>query len=87
MKLIVAPGALKAMAPKAMPRADRDALIAKAEAFALKPFGRYSWASPLKGMPGRVRIRQGDWRAVLLIVRDRGTVILEQIGNRKEVYR
>jgi mRNA interferase RelE/StbE len=87
MRLIVAPGALKAMDPKAMPRADRDALIAKAEAFALEPFGRHGWASRLKGMSDRVRIRQGDWRAVLLIVRERDTVVLEQIGNRKEVYR
>ena len=50
----MAPGALKAMDPKAMPRADRDALVAKAEAFALEPFGRHGWASPLKGMPDRV---------------------------------
>jgi mRNA interferase RelE/StbE len=86
MKLIVSPAALKTM-DEEMPRSDRDRLIQKAKDFAADPFGPHPWARPLSGQPDRVRIRQGDWRGVLLIVRVSETVVLVQVGNRKEVYR
>jgi len=84
MKLVVAPDVAKEMV--AMPRRDRDALIAKAEAFAEDPFGPHSWAVRLSGERDRVRIRQGDWRGVVLIQRTRDIVILERVGHRREVY-
>jgi mRNA-degrading endonuclease RelE of RelBE toxin-antitoxin system len=70
-----------------LPRRDRDALIAKAEAFANEPFGQHPWASPMRGAPDRIRIRQGDFRATLLVVRARETVVLEKVAHRREVYR
>jgi mRNA-degrading endonuclease RelE of RelBE toxin-antitoxin system len=85
MQLVVSPMALREMA--SLTRRDRDALIGKAEAFAAEPFAAHSWASPLRGMVDRVRIRQGDWRAVLLVLRAQDTVVMERVRHRREVYR
>ncbi|HEY8871986.1 MAG TPA: hypothetical protein VIM52_03075 [Stellaceae bacterium] len=85
VKLSVSPAAVKDMV--VMSRRDRDALTAKAEVFAADPFAPHSWAVPLSGEHDRVRIRQGDWRGVVLILRTRDTVILERVGHRREVYR
>ena len=86
MRLIVSPAALKTMA-RVMPEQDRDRLLQKAEVFAANPFATHPSATPLHGEPNRVRIRQGDWRGIALIVRDRDVVILERVGHRREVYR
>jgi mRNA interferase RelE/StbE len=86
MKLIVSLAALKKM-DEEMPRIDRERLIQKAKDFAADPFGPHPWARPLSGHADRVRLRQGDWRGVVLIVRASETVVLVQVGNRKEVYR
>ena len=85
VELIISPGAIKQLA--ALPRRDRNALLAKAEAFADDPFAPHPWASPLRGAPDRIRIRQGDWRGVMLIVRASNTVVLEKVASRREVYR
>lgn len=85
MELIVSPAALKQL--QALPRRDRDALLARVAAFAADPFAVHPWALPMQGAPNRARLRHGDWRAVVLIVRENDTVILERAGNRKEVYR
>jgi len=85
MELLVSPAALKSLGE--MPRRDRDMLVEKAEAFAAEPFARHPWASRLRGAIDRVRIRQGDWRAVILILRARDTVVLERVAHRREVYR
>jgi mRNA-degrading endonuclease RelE of RelBE toxin-antitoxin system len=85
VKLIVSPAAVKELA--SLPRRECDALIAKAEAFAAEPFASHPWASPLRGAADRVRIRQGDLRAIVLILRTRETVVLERVANRREVYR
>ena len=86
MRLIVSPAALKTMA-RDMPQQDRDRLLQKTEVFAANPFATHASAAPLRGEPDLVRIRQGDWRGVALIVRDRDVVILERVGHRREVYR
>lgn len=41
----------------------------------------------MPGKANRARVRQGDWRAVVLIVSEQDTVLVERIANRKEVYR
>ena len=69
-----------------MPTRDRRRLLTKLEAFAADPFAPHPWVTRLQG-EDRVRIRQGDWRGVLLIVREHDTVILERVGHRREVYR
>jgi mRNA-degrading endonuclease RelE of RelBE toxin-antitoxin system len=85
MKLVVSPAAVKELA--LLNRRDRDALIGKAEAFAAEPFASHAWASPLHGMTDRVRMRQGDWRGIVLIVRGQDTIVLERVRHRREVYR
>lgn len=85
MKLVVSPAAAKEMA--VMSPRDRDALIAKVGAFAADPFAPHPWAVPLSGEHDRIRIRQGDWRGVVLIQRPQEIVILERVGHRREVYR
>jgi mRNA-degrading endonuclease RelE of RelBE toxin-antitoxin system len=85
VRLLVQPGAIRQLA--SLPKRDRERLIAKAEDFAADPVASHPWAKPLEGQPDRVRIRQGDWRGVGLIVRPRDTVLLEGVGHRREAYR
>jgi mRNA-degrading endonuclease RelE of RelBE toxin-antitoxin system len=87
VKLIVSPTAAQAMQPKQMQPRDATALLRKLGEFAADPFGSHSWALPLVGRPDRARVRQGDWRAVVLIVRAEDTVIVERVEHRREVYR
>jgi hypothetical protein len=68
--------AVRAMQPKQMPLREATALLRKLGEFAADPFAAHSWAQPLVGNPDRVRIRQGDWRAVVLIVRVEDAVIV-----------
>ena len=85
MRLVVSPMAMREMA--LLNRRDRDALIGKAEAFAADPFAAHPCASRLRGVTDRVRIRQGDWRAVLLVLRTQDTIVMERVRHRREVYR
>jgi mRNA-degrading endonuclease RelE of RelBE toxin-antitoxin system len=87
VKLIVSPAAAQAMQPKLMPPRDATALLRKLGEFAADPFARRSWALPLVGKPNRARMRQGDWSAVVLIVRVEDAVIVERIEHRREAYR
>ena len=87
MKLIVSPIAAQAMEPKQMPRRDATALSRKLTEFAAEPFATHSWLLPLTGQTDRARIRQGDWRAVVLIVRTEDAVVVERVEHRREVYR
>jgi len=70
-----------------LPKRDRAALIAKIGAFAEDPFQPATAIQPIKGKPHAVRIRQGDWRAVCRIDRAEGTIIVELVGKRREIYR
>jgi mRNA interferase RelE/StbE len=85
MHAVFQPAAVKALA--ALTKKDRANLLLKLEQFAADPFAPHPSAKPLKGQPHVVRIRQGDWRAVCRIDRANETVIIEAIGNRREIYR
>lgn len=87
VKLIVSPIAARAMQPKQMPPGDATALLQKLGEFAADPFASHAWALPLVGRPNRARIRQGDWRAVVLIARAENAVIVERVEHRRDVYR
>lgn len=75
------------MQPKQMPPSDATALLRKLGEFAAEPSAKHRWALPLVGEPNRARIRQGDWRAVVLIVRAENKVVVARIERRSEVYR
>jgi mRNA-degrading endonuclease RelE of RelBE toxin-antitoxin system len=84
MRLILSRGAQNGL--YRMSRRDRQRMLAKLEAFAAEPFAAHPWATRLQG-EDRVRIRQGDWRGFLLIVREQDAVVLERVAHRSEVYR
>jgi mRNA interferase RelE/StbE len=44
-------------------------------------------AKPLRGEPGLLRIRVGDWRVVYTVLDDRLLVLVVRVGHRREVYR
>ena len=83
MALIIPPRVLAQFV--AMPRADAKRLREKLERIAIDPRTRHPATKPLVGMPGLFRVRQGDWRAVYAV--EDGDVIVDRVGNRKEVYR
>ena len=85
MKTIVQPAALKGLA--GMPKRERAQLLRIIAQFAADPFAPLPAARPLTGQKQAVRIRQGDWRALCRIVRASETVIVEMIGDRREIYR
>lgn len=84
MKLIVSPAALKALGQ--MPKKDALALVTKLEKVAAEPFDMHPWAKRLQGSEG-YRVRHGDWRAIYRIDTADQTVIVEAVGNRREIYR
>jgi mRNA-degrading endonuclease RelE of RelBE toxin-antitoxin system len=67
-----------------MPRGDARRLREKLERIAADPWARHPAAKPPVGTAGSYRVRQGDWRAVYSV--ENGNVIVERVGNRKEVY-
>jgi mRNA-degrading endonuclease RelE of RelBE toxin-antitoxin system len=83
MAVIIPPDLLRQLA--AVPRRDRERLLQALEMVAAEPARRFSFITELVGQPGVWRLRKGDWRAVY---RMRGTdVILDRVGNRRDVYR
>ena len=82
MALIIPPRVLAQFV--AMPRGDAKRLREKLEHIAANPRANHPAVRPLVGMPGLFRVRQGDWRAVYSV--ESGDLIVDRVGNRKEVY-
>lgn len=83
MALIIPPDVLAQLA--ALPKRDRERLLEALEMVATEPNRLFSFVTELVGQPGVWRLRKGDWRAVF---RRRGTdVVVDRVGNRKDVYR
>jgi len=70
-----------------LPHRDCGALLEKLKALADAPFGFHPSALPMRGQPGAVGVRQGDWRAVCRIDREGDRMTVEFIAHRREVYR
>jgi mRNA-degrading endonuclease RelE of RelBE toxin-antitoxin system len=85
IKLIVTRAASKALA--GILRREREALLDKAEAFAAAPFAAHPAASPPRGQPDVIRLRQGDWRGICRVDRIADTIVLETVAHRREAYR
>lgn len=83
MALLIPPDVVRQLA--AMPKADRKRLLDALESVAAAPTGRFSFTTQMVGQPGAWRLRKGDWRAVFRI--HGGDVIVDRVGNRKDVYR
>ncbi|HEX3521741.1 MAG TPA: type II toxin-antitoxin system RelE/ParE family toxin [Stellaceae bacterium] len=85
IKLIVTRAASKTLAR--IPRRQREALLDKAEAFAAAPFAVQPAATPMRGQPDVIRLRQGDWRGICRVDRAADTIVLETVAHRREAYR
>ena len=85
IKLIVTGAASKTLAR--IPRREREALLDKAEAFAAAPLAVNPAATPLRGQPDVIRLRQGDWRGICRVDRSADTIVLETVAHRREAYR
>lgn len=83
MALLIPPDVLRQLA--AMPKADRRRLLDALEAVAREPMTRFAFVTQLVGQSGVWRLRKGDWRAVFRIIQ--GDVIVDRVGNRRDVYR
>jgi mRNA-degrading endonuclease RelE of RelBE toxin-antitoxin system len=83
MALIIPPDVLRQLI--AVPRRDRERLLAALEMIAANPDKRLPFVTEMVGQHGVWRLRKGDWRAVF---RRRGSdVVVDRIGNPKDVYR
>jgi mRNA interferase RelE/StbE len=83
MAVIIPPDVLRQLA--VIPRRDRERLLKALEMVAAEPARRFPFTTELVGHPGIWRLRKGDWRAVYRI---HGTdVVLDRVGNRRDVYR
>jgi mRNA interferase RelE/StbE len=81
-KLLIKSSAAKELG--AMPRKDRNRIVAKIEGLATQP--RPPGSEKLSGEE-RYRLRQGDYR-VLHSIQDAGLMVtIVKIGHRREVYR
>lgn len=66
----------------------RKALLAKLRIVAADPFASHPFdVKAMKGEKDTFRIRQGDWRAVYVVVRIDDTVSVRIVEIRGEVYR
>lgn len=84
MELIVTPAAAKAFAK--LPRKDALALLSKLKQVAADPMADHPAAKRLVGST-EFRVRHGDWRAVYVLDRDAGQMVVTKVAKRSEVYR
>jgi mRNA-degrading endonuclease RelE of RelBE toxin-antitoxin system len=70
-----------------LPPEARLAMLERLKRIAADPFGRHSNVKPLAGQQGLFRLRQGAWRAVYFVDRDRHQVRVVRIAPRSEAYR
>ena len=85
MQLLVEKAAIKAL--RRMPSKAAAAMMERLQAIAVAPFARHANVSVLKGDKDIFRLRQGDWRAVYRIIRERGQMVVVLIDVRGSVYR
>ncbi|MFV3078097.1 type II toxin-antitoxin system RelE family toxin [Niveispirillum fermenti] len=86
MKIVIAKPAQKGL--NKMPATARAALVAKLTAIAAAPFASHPFdVKAMKGEKDMFRIRQGDWRAVYVVLRIEDTIHVRIIDIRGEVYK
>jgi mRNA interferase RelE/StbE len=68
-----------------LPRSDAARMVERLQRIAEAPEQHHPNVTPLAGMQGSYRLRQGSWRAVFSI--EDGDVILDKVAHRREIYR
>jgi len=84
MKLVLHKSAVKSlrkMQPKLAARIMDDL-----EAIAADPFAHHRQAKPLRDRPGYFRCEHGGWRALYRLDRDSGTMLVDEIDTRGDIY-
>jgi mRNA interferase RelE/StbE len=85
MELVIEKAALKGL--RKMPSKMAMALQARLEAIADAPFAHHANVKALVGEKDAFRLRQGDWRAVYRIVRERAQMRVVLVDVRVQIYR
>jgi mRNA interferase RelE/StbE len=85
VKLVLEKAARKGL--DRMPAKPAAAMLARLEAIAENPFANHPNVTPLMGEKDAFRLRQGDWRAVYRLVRERDEVRVVLVDVRGSVYR
>ena len=65
-----------------MPKAERERIVAKIEAYAVAPTA-FAKVKTLQGRDG-MRLRVGDWRVIFTTADDVMTVVI--VGHRSDIY-
>jgi mRNA-degrading endonuclease RelE of RelBE toxin-antitoxin system len=82
VELVISPRALRQL--KGIPKADAHRLIAAMKEVAALDPQRIAYVTEMVGQPGVWRARKGNFRALFTITET--TVVVEAVGNRKDVY-
>lgn len=65
-----------------MPRAERERIVSKVEAYAAAP-SAFAKVKTLQGRDG-MRLRVGDWRVIFTLADDTMSVVI--VGHRSDIY-
>jgi len=83
MALIIPPDVLRQLVT--IPKRDRERLLETLEMVAAEPAQRFPFVTEMVGKQGVWRLRKGNWRAVY---RWRAAdLVVDRVGNRRDVYR
>jgi mRNA interferase RelE/StbE len=85
MRLLIAKSAQKTLA--SMQPKLAAALVNSMMVVAADPFGHHPNAKRLKGGDAEYRLRHGDWRVLYRLDRESGTMLVNAIDTRGEVYK
>lgn len=83
MALIIPPDVLRQL--MVIPKRDRERLLEALEMVATEPARRFSFVTEMVGRQGVWRLRKGDWQAVFRW--READVVVDRIGNRRDIYR
>ena len=62
-------------------------MLSRLERIAADPFAHHGGVKPLRGEANAFRLRQGDWRALYRVDRERQEVRVYVIETRERAYR
>jgi mRNA-degrading endonuclease RelE of RelBE toxin-antitoxin system len=85
MRLIVGKAALRALGT--MPTKIALSMMERLRRISADPFTSQPNVERIQGVKDGFRLRQGDWRALYRIDRERDEMLVDRIAHRREVYR
>jgi mRNA-degrading endonuclease RelE of RelBE toxin-antitoxin system len=70
-----------------MPAEARKAMIGRLDVIAANPFAHHANVKPMTGRKGAYRLRQGPWRAVYDLDREKQIMYVLDVDTRGSIYR